>query len=194
MTTRLADSRDAVSRTANDGFGAFVEAGGVRFRVMATSAHRVELVVQDGEAAGASDVRPADRNGVWEGFVPGAAAGDRYHYRLDGGDPRPDPASRFQPAGVHGPSEVIDPEAYAWRDESWGGVPSQELTIYELHVGTFTPEGTFDAARRRLPYLRDLGVTAIEVMPVAEFAGTRNWGYDGVCLFAPSHVYGRPDE
>lgn len=169
------------------------EAGGVRFRVWAPGAGELTLTIETGGAAG-THLMPRDEAGVHDLIVGAAAAGDRYHYRLDGGDPRPDPASRFQPEGVHGPSEVIDPSAFAWRDDRWRGRSRTDLVIYELHVGTFSPEGTFDGARRRLRDLRDLGVTAIELMPVADFAGRRNWGYDGVCLFAPSRAYGRPDD
>src|SRR5690606_25905526 len=96
--------------------------------------------------------------------------------------------------GVHGPSQIVDPSAFAWTDGEWRGVPRGEIVIYELHTGTFTPEGTFAGVRDRLPVLRDLGVTAIELMPVADFPGARNWGYDGVALYAPSRAYGTPDD
>jgi maltooligosyltrehalose trehalohydrolase len=132
-------------------------------------------------------------DGTFGGLVPGVAAGARYRYRLDGGNLFPDPASRFQPEGVHGPSEVIDPSTFSWTDDGWGGVARSDLVLYEVHVGRFTPEGTFAATARRLPYLAELGVTAIELMPVADFPGARNWGYDGVDLFAPARCYGTPD-
>ncbi len=119
--------------------------------------------------------------------------GTTYRIRLDGGDAFPDPASRFQPEGVHGPSEIVDPSAYAWKDEGWSGIAQEDLVFYELHVGTFTPEGTFDGVRRRLAYLKDLGITAVELMPVADFPGRWNWGYDHAALYAPSRAYGRPD-
>ncbi len=125
------------------------------------------------------------------------AAGDRSNQDpsdQDAGQLVPDPASRFQPHDVNGPSEVIDPNAFAWQDAAWRGRPWAEAVIYELHVGTFTPQGTFAAARERLDYLRELGVTAIELMPVADFPGRRNWGYDGVFTFAPDSSYGRPEE
>ena len=121
-------------------------------------------------------------------------AGARYRYRLDGDAAVPDPYSRFQPEGVHGASEVIDPARFRWTDGAWPGLPAEGLVLYELHVGTMTPEGTFDALIRQLPALKRLGVTAIELMPVAECPGRWNWGYDGVDLFAPSHTYGRPDD
>jgi maltooligosyltrehalose trehalohydrolase len=118
--------------------------------------------------------------------------GQRYAYRLDGGPERPDPCSRWQPDGVHRPSAVLFPERFPWTDHGWAGLPREDLVFYELHVGTFTPEGTFDAVRRRLPELADLGVTAVELMPVAQFPGGRNWGYDGVHPFAPQNTYGGP--
>src|SRR5262249_19609422 len=126
-------------------------------------------------------------------FVPGLGAGVRYRYRL-GGAVYADPASRFQPDGVFGPSETVDPEAFRWTDAGWRGVAPHRHVFYEMHPGTFTPESTGAAAAEQLPFLAELGVTTIEVMPVAEFAGARNWGYDGVFLFAPSHNYGTPDD
>ncbi len=174
-------------------FGALPERDGVRFRVFASAASDLRLVVSTGAAAGVH--RPeGERDGVFEFFIKGAGAGDRYAYTIDGSDPRPDPASRYQPEGVHGPSEVIDPDAYRWRHADWRGRAPRELVIYELHVGTFTAAGTFAGVRERLGALRDLGVTAIELMPIADFPGSRNWGYDGVNLFAPARVYGRPDD
>jgi maltooligosyltrehalose trehalohydrolase len=123
---------------------------------------------------------------------PVVAEGQRYAYCLDGGPERPDPASRWQPDGVHHASAVLRPEAFAWSDHAWRGIPREDLVFYELHVGTFTPEGTFEAIISRLPALRDLGVTALELMPVAQFPGTRNWGYDGVHPYAPQNTYGGP--
>jgi maltooligosyltrehalose trehalohydrolase len=118
--------------------------------------------------------------------------GQRYAYRLNGGPNRPDPASHWQPEGVNQPSAVLSLDEFQWSDAGWSGIARDELVFYELHVGTFTPEGTFDAVISRLPALRELGVTAIEIMPVAEFSGTRNWGYDGVHPYAPHHSYGGP--
>jgi maltooligosyltrehalose trehalohydrolase len=175
------------------GFGAVPEGAGVRFRVMATRGQIVRLDVLTGPAAGAY-TPIAERDGIAEFFVPGAQPGQRYHYIVDGSPPRPDPASRFQPDGVHGPSEIVDPASFRWAHDEWQRPSARELVVYELHVGTFTPAGTFGAARGRLGDLRDLGITAIELMPVADFGGTRNWGYDGVCLYGPSRVYGRPDD
>src|SRR5581483_10562776 len=124
-----------------------------------------------------------------------AGAGTRYRFRLDGGERLfPDPASRFQPDGPHGPSQVINPHSFKWTDQAWPGVSMRGQVIYELHLGTFTPEGTLAAAMRELPELADLGVTVVELMPVAEFPGKFGWGYDGVNLFAPAHIYGTPDD
>ena len=176
-----------------DRFGALPVRGGVRFRVWAPSASRLTLVLHDGRAAGHHEM-PRDAQGVSDAIIEGAGAGDRYGYRVDSGDVRPDPASRFQPDGVHGLSQVIDPRAFTWTDDRWRNRPPGDRILYELHVGTFTTEGTFAAATRKLEALRDTGVTVLEIMPVADFAGSRNWGYDGVCLFAPSRAYGHPDD
>jgi maltooligosyltrehalose trehalohydrolase len=174
-------------------FGAIPSQDGVRFRVWASSAAQVQLQLHSGAAAGTHPLADTG-DGVYETWIKGARSGDRYSYVLDGEAPLPDPASRFQPDGVHGPSQVVDPNAFAWTDERWQPRPAPDLVIYELHVGTFSAEGTFAGVEQRLPYLRDLGITAIELMPVADFAGRRNWGYDGVALFAPSRAYGTPDE
>ena len=174
-------------------FGALPVRGGVRFRVWAPTARDVTLVVHDGAAAREYSV-PRDDEGVFDLIVDRAAAGDRYSYRINGGDLRPDPASRFQPESVHGPSEIVDPSAFRWADVRWAGRPAADRILYELHIGTFSPEGTFAGATSRLEAIRDVGVTVIEIMPVADFAGGRNWGYDGVCLYAPSRAYGRPDD
>jgi maltooligosyltrehalose trehalohydrolase len=141
------------------------------------------------------DLHPLDRDadGYFIGFVPGMAAGARYCYRLDDEGTFPDPCSRYQPEGPHGPSMVVDPAAYRWRDAQWPGLKIAGQIFYEIHVGAFTPEGTLDAAARELPELADLGITAVELMPLAEFPGRFNWGYDGVGLYAPAHVYGDPD-
>ncbi len=133
-------------------------------------------------------------DGTFVGSVPGVRAGDRYRYRVDGRGPFPDPASRFQPEGVHGPSEVVDASAFRWNDSGWTGIALEDLVLYELHVGTFTPAGTYAGVIGRLPYLRDLGVSAIELLPLGDFPGERNWGYDGVAPFAPARFYGRPDD
>lgn len=171
--------------------GATVEGDGVRFSVWAPKAERASVVLYDG---GKEREEPLDlaEPGVFETKVEGIGAGARYRFRLDGGDPLPDPVSRFQPEGVHGPSAVVDPDAFAWSDDGWHGLEMSDYLIYELHIGTFTEGGTFESAIERLASLRELGVTVIEIMPVAEFPGSRNWGYDGVDLYAPHHAYGGP--
>ncbi|HXH06040.1 MAG TPA: malto-oligosyltrehalose trehalohydrolase, partial [Vicinamibacterales bacterium] len=174
-------------------FGAVPVDGGARFRVWAPGARAVTVVVETGAAAG-EHALAREPDDTFTAVVGGARPGDRYRLRRDGGPPMPDPASRFQPEGVHGPSEIVDPAAFEWHDTDWPGVAAGDLVLYELHVGTFTPEGTFAAAAARLPYLRDLGVTAIELMPVADFPGRRNWGYDPAALFAPARCYGPPDD
>ncbi|MBI1247874.1 malto-oligosyltrehalose trehalohydrolase [bacterium] len=123
-----------------------------------------------------------------------AATGTRYWFRVPDGNPRPDPASRFQPDGVHGPSELIDPTAYTWNDQAWRGLPKKQMVVYELHVGTFTKDGTYLAAIKRLDELVELGINTVELMPVAQSAGRWNWGYDGTCFFAPHNTFGTPDE
>ncbi|HEY9198834.1 MAG TPA: malto-oligosyltrehalose trehalohydrolase [Gammaproteobacteria bacterium] len=174
------------------------EEGHVRFRLWAPAARRVDVCI--GDRPGDSDtgritVPMTPEPGGWFGCTTALARiGTRYRYRIDGGDQVPDPASRFQPDDVHGPSEVIDPHAWSWRDTAWRGRPWEEAVIYELHVGSFTPRGTFAAVAAKLDYLAGLGVTAIELMPVADFPGARNWGYDGTCLFAPDSRYGRPED
>ncbi len=176
-------------------FGAQVLPDGrVRFRLWAPAAGRVELVL-DSSAGAQRVLAPAMSGDGWHELITRHAhAGSRYRYRIDGGTLVPDPASRRNPQGVHGPSEVVDPEAFDWTDATWRAPPWQESVIYELHVGTFTPEGTFAGAARKLEHLRRLGVTAIELMPVAEFPGSRSWGYDGVLPYAPASAYGPPEE
>ncbi len=168
--------------------GATVVDGGVEFRVWAPDAVSIDV-----EIGNIYVPLARGEDGVWHGVVADARAGTRYRYRIDGGGCFPDPYSRSQPEGPHGPSAVVDPDAYVWHDEEWAGLPPRGLAIYECHVGTYTREGTFDALVGELDVLRDLGITAIELMPVAEFPGRRNWGYDGVDLFAPTRNYGGPD-
>ena len=172
--------------------GAAVEARGVEFRVWAPDHRRVDVVLEsDG---GRTVPLGPETDGYFAGLVGEVAPGDCYRFRLDGGDSFPDPASRFQPDGPHGPSEVIDPVSYQWKNAPLDDLRLTGQVIYELHVGTFTPEGTYAAAARELPELARLGVTLIELLPLAEFAGRWGWGYDGVDLFAPFHHYGRPDD
>ena len=174
-------------------FGAVPTAEGTTFRVWATAARELRLHVRQGTRTAVHCPRRSD-GGIWEASLPGVRAGARYAYTIDGGDPRPDPFSRFQPEGVHAWSEVIDPLQFMWSDREWSGLDPARLIIYELHVGTFAGDGTFGEVAAHLHHLRDLGVTAIELMPLADFPGRRNWGYDGVALFAPSRAYGRPDD
>jgi maltooligosyltrehalose trehalohydrolase len=174
--------------------GAWREGENTRFRVWAPTKQRVEVVLRTPGRTGAGCVLDRAADGSFGGVVPGIGPGDLYGYRLDHEGVYPDPAARFQPEGVHGPSQVVDASRFVWTDHQWRGVRLRDLVLYELHVGTFTPAGTFTGVRERLPYLCDLGVTAIELMPVADFPGQRNWGYDGVCLFAPARCYGTPDE
>jgi maltooligosyltrehalose trehalohydrolase len=162
--------------------------------VWAEDAQRVDVAVLGAENKEQSAHElTRDGEGYFEGFVEGIGAGTRYMYRLNGDTLRPDPASRYQPEGVHGPSEVVDPSFQWSHASSWRGMPLEELVIYEVHIGTATPEGTFEAFVEKLPYLKSLGVNTIEIMPVADFPGERNWGYDGVDLFAPANAYGGPE-
>jgi maltooligosyltrehalose trehalohydrolase len=180
-----------IRRSPEPAFGAVLVPGGVRFRVWAPEAARVEVVIY-GPGPERLVALEAEGGGYHAATVEGIGAGARYRYRLAGGETYPDPASRSQPDGVHGPSEVVDP-AFAWSDGEWTPPDRERLVIYELHVGTFTPEGTFASAARKLRSLVDLGATAVELMPVADFPGQRNWGYDGVSLFAPARTYGGPE-
>lgn len=166
---------------------------GVHVRVWAPTHKRVTLVI---EAPDRREVAlAAEPGGYHGGFAPGVGAGARYQFRLGDGDRLlPDPASRFQPEGPFGPSQVIDPAAFAWTDGAWRGIAPHRHVLYELHIGTFTPDGTFAAAAAQLPFLAELGVTTIELMPIAAFGGRHGWGYDGVNLYAPHHHYGTPDE
>jgi maltooligosyltrehalose trehalohydrolase len=172
-------------------FGAEPVARGVRFRLWAPSATTVQCAIE-GSAPDALPMIP--ESGGWFALTTDAArAGSRYRYLVDG-MAVPDPAARCQPNDVHGVSEVIDPEAYEWHDEAWRGRDWEEIVLYELHTGSFTATGDFAGVMRRLDHLVRLGVTAIELMPVADFPGRRNWGYDGVLLFAPESRYGRPED
>ncbi len=175
-------------------FGAAVLLNGkVRFRLWAPAARKVELCLEN--HTGEDIVLPMDRlaDGWFRCETPQARHGTLYHYRIDDSLDVADPASRANPNGVHSSSQVIDAAAFFWQDEDWRGRPWHEAVIYELHLGAFTAEGSFLAAMQRLDYLAELGVTAIELMPIADFPGMRNWGYDGVLLFAPAHCYGAPD-
>jgi maltooligosyltrehalose trehalohydrolase len=166
-------------------------AGGVHFRVWAPGRRTAAVVIEGG---GRTELAP-EGGGYFSALVADARAGARYHYRLDREErPYPDPASRFQPEGPHGPSQVVDPWAYRWSDMNWKGVSLPGQVMYEMHIGTFTKEGTWAAAERELPELAAAGITCLEVMPVSEFPGRFGWGYDGVDLYAPTHLYGTPDD
>ncbi|MGO4386982.1 malto-oligosyltrehalose trehalohydrolase [Microvirga sp. 2YAF29] len=170
-------------------FGAEMTSDGIRFALWAPSAEQVHLVVDDTELP-----MTAEGSGWHHLLSKDAHAGMRYGFKIDGKLVVPDPASRFQPNDVHGRSQVVDPQSYTWSQASWTGRPWEETVLYELHVGTATQEGTYAALMSKLEGLRDLGVTAIELMPIAEFPGERNWGYDGVLPYAPDAAYGNPDD
>ena len=199
--------------------GAEITGDRVHFRVWAPHAAAVHVLLEEpasrggdssagSQSIGSPPIRPpsAAPTGAGpkriplarqaDGYFAGAAdagAGTFYRYQLDEETPVPDPWSRFQPYGPHGPSMIVDPRAYVWHDQGWTGLRIENQVIYECHIGAFTREGTFDAAARQLEFLAGLGVTCIELMPIAEFAGAFNWGYDGVSLFAPHHGYGDPE-
>ncbi len=163
---------------------------GVQFKVWAPKRKSVQVVLD-----GHSFSLKRGPGGTFSGEVATASSGSLYRFRLDSDDYLyPDPESRFQPEGPHGPSQVIDPKAFHWTDDNWKGIGPEGQILYELHLGTFTPEGTWNAARAQLKELASIGITTIELMPIAEFSGRRGWGYDGVNLFAPYHYYGSPDE
>lgn len=174
--------------------------GGVSFRVWAPHRQAVTAVLEGG-ARGASGGAPvsiplaAEGNGYFSGHARQAGDGSLYRFRLDDDDYLyPDPASRYQPEGPHGVSQVVDSDRFAWSDQDWPGVQRDGQVLYEMHFGTFTPAGTYRAAAEQLPELARIGITVLEVMPVAEFDGSFGWGYDGVDLFAPSHLYGTPED
>ncbi|MHB1134864.1 MAG: malto-oligosyltrehalose trehalohydrolase [Chloroflexota bacterium] len=171
--------------------GAELDPEGVVFRVWAPAARQVEVALY-GEG-GTRYLPLRQREGVWEGLAPGLEAGARYKFRLDGRGEFPDPYSRYQPEGVHGPSAVVDPAQHEWRDAAWGGLQPEGQVIYEIHLGTYTPGGTCDDLIPELAELARLGVTALQIMPVNESPGRWNWGYDGVDLYAPSRNYGGPE-
>jgi maltooligosyltrehalose trehalohydrolase len=172
--------------------GAEVVADGVHFRVWAPRRRSVDVVFENGEEPLAL---AAEDEGYFSGLAPQAKAGTRYRFRLDGGEQLvPDPVSRYQPDRVHGASEVVDPSLFKWTDSRWQGIAPQDQVLYEMHVGTFTPAGTWESAAKELPELKNLGITCIEMMPIADFPGRFGWGYDGVDLFAPTALYGKPDD
>lgn len=170
-------------------FGPRLTAGGVEFRLWATSAQKVEVMLE-----GAAHPMRRDDDGWHRAEIAGLGAGARYRFRIDGGLDVPDPGSLFQPDDITGPSEVIDHDAYEWRATDWRGRPWAETVLLEAHVGTFTPEGSYRAMIDKLDHLVATGITALELMPLADFPGQRNWGYDGVLWYAPDSAYGRPED
>jgi maltooligosyltrehalose trehalohydrolase len=182
---------DGITREQTSKFGTQILSSGVRFRLWAPNTSAVSVKLFD-----PNQIVPMHKleRGWYEVEVDHVVAGRHYKFVLDNGTEVPDPASRYQPEDVDGPSEVIDPRSYRWQDLGWRGCPWEETILYELHVGTFTTEGTFAAAQRKLADLAELGVTAVQLMPVADFKGRWNWGYDGAMLFAPDSSYGRPED
>jgi maltooligosyltrehalose trehalohydrolase len=180
----------AMTMTRRFPIGAEPTGDGTHFRVWAPKRRTVEVVLENGLAA------PLERepSGYFSGLAPAASAGLLYRFRLDGDDAFPDPASRFQPSGPHGPSQIVDPARFQWTDSAWRGLTLEGQVLYEMHIGTFTREGTWHAARSQLAELASAGITAVEIMPVADFPGRFGWGYDGVGLYAPVAIYGAPDD
>src|SRR5262245_39644190 len=171
--------------------GAEVVTGGAHMRLWAPRCKKVDVVIENG----GSFALEAERGGYFSGFFEYVGAGALYQLRLDRSESLyPDPASRYQPSGPHGPSQIVDPNAYQWTDRDWPGIRINGQILYEMHIGTYTQEGTWQAAKAHLSELADIGITAVEVMPVADFPGRFGWGYDGVCLYAPTRLYGSPDE
>jgi maltooligosyltrehalose trehalohydrolase len=175
--------------------GAELSQVGAHFRVWAPGRRTVTVHLENGSDELTRRVPLlSEQGGYFAGLAPGASAGMRYKLQLDEGQLLPDPVSRFQPKGPHGPSQLVDPAVFDWTDKNWKGKSLEGQVLYEMHVGTFTPEGTWEAARRELAELKAIGISVIEVMPIADFAGRFGWGYDGVGLFAPVAIYGVPDD
>jgi maltooligosyltrehalose trehalohydrolase len=191
-TETASASAAAARRDRKLPIGAELLKAGTHFRVWAPKCHEVAVVSEGRRSDRFALEREAE--GYFSGLVKDLEPGTRYRYRLDGREAYPDPASRFQPEGPHGPSMVVDPDSHQWRSTGWCGVPRGVQVIYEMHIGTFSPEGTWRGAIDALEALAELGVTVIEVMPVADFAGDFGWGYDGVNLFAPTRLYGSPED
>ncbi len=175
-------------------FGTEITPEGVLFRLWAPDARTVELVLESKEGTRSLYPMTGDTQGWYRFLSSRAGPGSRYRFRIDADLLVPDPVSRCQAEDIHGPSVVIDPRAFPWIDASWQGRPWEETVIYELHTGAFSADGTFSGIIDRLDYLAELGVTAVELMPVADFPGQRNWGYDGALLFAPDRAYGEPED
>lgn len=186
----------SMDRENTDGmpFGATLTGGGVSFKLWAPTSKTVHLNLHKDNEQIESFEMARSSDAVYTHFSEHAKAGTLYSFTIDGGIRVPDPFSRYQPEDVQGPSQVMDPSAFRWSDQAWRGRPWEETVLYELHVGTFTKEGTFASAREKLDHLADLGVTAVELMPLADFPGKWNWGYDGVLQFAPDSTYGTPND
>jgi maltooligosyltrehalose trehalohydrolase len=187
----MLNSRSTVVRSASLGAAYVSEEGGTYFRVWAPGKKSVSVVFHDNRTPVKMNPEPS---GFFEVFAPGVTEGVLYKYQVDEGEAFPDPASRFQPDGPHGYSQVVDPESFSWTDRNWPGLKLKGQVLYEMHLGTFTPGGTWNSATEKLQHLRDTGITAVEVMPVADFPGKFGWGYDGVQPYAPASIYGTPDD
>jgi maltooligosyltrehalose trehalohydrolase len=174
--------------------GAELFHAGAHFRVWAPARRKVTVQLEPNLSQATQVSLQPEAGGYFAGWAPKLSAGTCYRFRLDDGDPVPDPASRFQPKGPSGPSQLVDPSIFTWTDANWKGKSIEGQVLYELHVGTFTPEGTWEAATHELAELKAIGISLIEVMPIADFTGRFGWGYDGVGLFAPVAVYGQPDD
>jgi maltooligosyltrehalose trehalohydrolase len=198
MEGQMRDDLDLLTRRRLPVGAEVLPRGGVHFRIWSTRCQHVAVVIESAANPAVPELTVAlmpEHNGYFSGVVAPAGAGMLYRYQLeDRMDLYPDPASRFQPHGPHGPSQIVDPNAFQWTDQAWPGVRLEGQVLYEMHLGTFTPEGTWEAASRELPELADAGITLIEVMPIADFVGRYGWGYDGVDFFAPSHLYGSPED
>ncbi|RPJ84642.1 MAG: malto-oligosyltrehalose trehalohydrolase, partial [Acidobacteria bacterium] len=170
--------------------------GGVHFRVWAPGHKKLEVVLDGPGSGDEQDSFPLEpeKNGYFSAVVDSAGDGTCYRFRVDGRGQCPDPASRWQPEGVHGSSQVVDPTLFRWSDQDWKGIGSHGQVLYEMHIGTYTQEGNWDGAIKQLPALADTGITVLEIMPVAEFPGNFGWGYDGVFMFAPTRLYGTGDD
>jgi maltooligosyltrehalose trehalohydrolase len=185
---------DLQTQNVTSGLGVWFKNQNAHVRVWAPEARSIDLVLESTKGSSPRLPLKSTGDGYFTGRFPEIPAGTQYRFLVDGDRALPDPASRFQPEGVHGPSQVVDPAQFAWTDATWTGLSMEDLILYELHVGTFSPEGTFNGVRKKLQHLQSLGITAIELMPVADFPGDRGWGYDGVDLFAPARCYGTPDD
>ena len=198
LERRAVPAETEVSPSALPRQGAHLGVAGVHYCAWAPSAKEMSVEVKLPGPSHERRLRHLELrkqgDGFFAGHDPEGKAGDHYWLRLDQGECLPDPVSRFQPEGVDGPSEIVDPRCFAWTDRAWKRCSVRDLVIYEVHIGTFSSEGTFRGAIEKLHHIRALGATAIEIMPIADFPGDRNWGYDGAMLYAPAHIYGTPDD